>query len=346
MPERAGRPPLSAAPAMLLVVALLAGAWPGPVIAAGTPGDSRSEPVPLGAEVAAGPLRIGVGEVLVGEEANAAVAAAAPTNEPQPDGVDYVVVEVSVRNAGDRPETVDPGDFAVAGASGVVGRFASADPPEPALGGVVAPGETLEGWIVLPAPADETGLLLLFDSLSLPGAWADRVFALEEGAAVPEADAAPAEPNDAGVDSAEPAGIGTPVVTADWQVELLEVATGAEVFALVDYRTGALGPDDATGNDPDGSAWVALRLRITNVRAGGEPDSLPPNAFALVDEAGDPLPDLLTLTPPNPDAAGTYYPGATRDGWVAFDVSTAYAADTVRFLPYATDRDPRYLTYG
>lgn len=346
MPERAGRSLFSAAPAMLLVVALLAGVWPGPVLAADTPGDSRSEPVPLGAEVAAGPLRIGVGEVLVGEEATAAVAAAAPTNEPRPDGVAYVVVEVSVRNAGDRPETVDPGDFALTGASGLVGRFAGAAPPEPALAGVVAPGDALDGWIVLAAPADETELLLLFDSLSIPGAWADRVFALEEGAALPAPDAVSAEPNDAGVDAAAPAGPGTAVVTADWRVELLEVASGAEVFALVDYRTGALGPDDATGNDADGSAWVALRLRITNVHGGDAPAFLPPNAFALVDEAGAPLPDLLTLTPPDPDAAGAYYPGASRDGWVAFDVSVAYAANTVRFLPYATDRDPRYLTYG
>lgn len=346
MPVRVDRSSTLSLVAMLLVVALLAAARSGTALAGRAPGDSRAEPVPLGEEVAAGPLRLGVERVLVGEEANAAVAAASPTNEPPGDGLVYVLVEVRVENEEDRPAVVDGGDFALTGASGLVRRFAGATPPEPALTGVVAPGDALEGWVVLRTPVDETELLLLFDSLTIPGAWADRVFALEAGASDADADAAIAEPNAAGVEAAAAAGLDTPVVTADWRIELLEVATGAEVFALVDYRTGALGLDDATGNDADGSVWVALRLRVTNVRGGGEPAFLPPNAFALVDEAGEPLLDVLTLTPPSPDAAGAYFPGASRDGWVAFDIATAYTTDTVRFLPYATDPDPRYLAYG
>lgn len=332
--------------AVLVLLLLLAAVAPATTRAGRAPGDSRAEPVPLGEEGAAGPLRIGVAEVLIGEEANALVAAASPTNEPPREGVGYVLVDLGVRNAGERAVTVDGGDFALSGASGLVRRFLGVEPPAPALGGSLAPGEEVGGWVVFAAPTDEADLLLLFDSLSIPGSWADRVFALEAGAAVPEIGAPVATPNDAGTDAATAAGLNTPIVTADWEVELLQVATGAEVFDLVDYRAGALGLGDAIGEDADGGVWVALRVRVTNVRAGGEAAFLPPNAFALVDEAGTPLLDVFALTPPRPEASGAYFPGTSREGWVAFDVAPADAASIVRFLPYATDPDPRYLTYS
>jgi hypothetical protein len=156
-----------------------------------------------------------------------------------------------------------------------------------------------------------------------------------------------AEVNGAGTDVAAALGIGAPAVTEQWSVELLDVVTGAPAFELVDYRSGALGVGDAAGED--GSVWVALRFRVQNVQAGGELAHFPANAFVLADEAGNPLFDVMTLTPPFPDAAGGYYPGAVHEGWVMFDVPVEYAASLVRFLPYANTADtldPRYFTFA
>ena len=310
-----------------------------PFLVAPAPPGPPSEPVPLGQEAAAGPLRLRVLQVIVGPEAVDLVAAASPTNDPPREGITYVLAEVRVRNEGDRPLSIDGIDFALTGASGVVRRFVGAQPPDPTLDGTLDPGTTREGWVVLAAPVDERGLLLVFDSLTLPGNWADRVLALEEGAAIP-ALSVPAAPNDAGTDPGAPAGLDTPIITEDWEIELLEVVRGAAVFDLVDYRTGALGPEDAANETP----WLALRLRVTNVHPGAEAAFLPPNAFTLADETGASILDVTTLTPPRPDASGAYYPGASREGWVAFEIP-GDAPFTVRFLPYATDPDPRYLTY-
>jgi hypothetical protein len=311
----------------------------------GAVGISRAAPVPYGEEAAAGPLRLQVLQVEMGQEATDRVVAANPNNDPPREGITYVLVDLRVRNEGAQPLPVDGGDFALTGSSGIVRRFAGADAPDPALHGTVEHGATLEGWVVLTAPVEEQNLLLIFDSLTLAGNWADRIFALQEGASVKDAAAPVAPANDAGVDPAAPAGLNAVVITADWKIELLETVTGAAVFDLVDYRTGALGPDDATGNDADNSVWLALRLRVTNVHAGGGPAFLPPNAFTLADESGAPVLDIQTLTPPRPDASATYYPGASGEGWVAFDVPAAYTAALIRFLPYATNDDPRYLTY-
>jgi hypothetical protein len=65
----------------------------------------------------------------------------------------------------------------------------------------------------------------------------------------------------------------------------------------------------------------------------------------LADEEGNPVTDVLTLTPPSPDASGEYFPGAIREGWVVFEVPESYSGSTVRFLPNVTDDDPRYFSW-
>lgn len=309
----------------------------------------------------AGPLRLSIAEMLRGDEAVAAVLAADGSNQPPRDGLTYLLLRLEIGNRGDRPVVVDPGDFAVVGAAGNPARFLGVAPPDPPLGGVLDAGAAADGWLAFAVPIDEPGQTLLFDSLTLPGTWADARLPLDPAAdagPTPEPEPKPdatAEPNRAGTDPAAPASLGEPVVTADWRLEPAEILTGADVFALVDYRAGALGEQEAVGQDQDNSVWLALRLRVdalatgTATATGTAPRFLPANAFALVDAAGDPLPDLITITPPRPDASGGYLPGTGRDGWVAFDLPAAAAAAAVRFLPYAAtaaDPDPRFLAIG
>lgn len=316
-----------------------------PFIAA-VQGSSEEELAPLGEAVEAGPWRMTVLEVVTGQEATDRVSGANSLNDPPRDGFTYVLIRVRAENTGDRPLRLDTGDFAITGASGLVRRFVGAQPPDPAIDTVVKPGAAHEGWVVLGAPIDEAGLVLLYDSLTLTGAWADRRFALDPDAALP-AGAKPLEaPNDAGTDPAAPAGLNEPVVTGDWQVELLEIVQGDPVYDLYngDFRVQALERGDAS----DAAPWLALRVQITNVQAGSLPAFLPPTAFMLVDSEGDPVPNTLTLTAANPDASGSYAPGASRDGWVVFEVPTSYVesgATLVRFLPYQSEPDPRYFTY-
>lgn len=310
-------------------------------------GRSRATPAPLGDIVLGGPLELQVREVLIGPEAVAAVLAAAPTNGEPREGTTYVAVNLAVRNTGEQILSLSNDDFALTGSSGLVRRFLGVQPPAPALAVTLGPGEAAEGWVAFGIPGEETSLLLLFDSLELGGNWADRVLALQDGVTIPDRPERAAAVNDAGRDPIAPLGIGKTAVTEQWSVELLEVVSGVAAFDMVDYRTGALGAGDAAGED--GSLWVAMRFRVQNAQAGGDLASFPASAFVLVDGEGNPLLDVLTLTPPRPDAAGDYFPGATREGWVMFDVPLDYGAAMVRFLPYpeTTEQpDPRFFTYS
>ena len=317
---------------------------PTPAAASGL---SRADPVPLGQTVLAGPVELRVRDVVIGPDAVAAVLSASPSNAEPREGTTYVVANVSARNVGTRPLWISNDDFALTGSSGLVSRFLGARPPDPALDQMVEPGERAGGWIAFGTAVEESALLLLFDSLELGGDWANRLLALQNGARVPDRVERAAASNGDGTSADAALGFGGLAVTDQWAVELLDVVSGAPAFDLVDYRTGALGVGDAAGED--GSVWVALRFRIQNAQAGGELAWFPSNAFALVDGSGTPLLDVLALTPPRPDAAGGYYPGASREGWVMFDVPADYPSATVRFLPFAhtsTPLDPRFFGYG
>jgi len=319
----------------------------GTPTAAAAIGLTRAAPIPLGEPAQAGPVELRVLDVLSGPEAVAAVLAASATNVEPRDGITYVAVNLSARNTGSQPLSLDNDDFAVTGDSGLIWRFLGAQPPEPALDATLNPGESSEGWLAFGIPAAESSLLLIFDCLELGGSWADRVLALQDGARIPDLSQPIAAPNDAGTDFTTALGIGEPAVTDQWSVALLDIVTAETAFDLVDYRAGALGAGDATGED--GSVWIALQFRIQNVAAGGELAYFPANAFVLVDDAGNPILDVVTLTPPRPDAAGGYYPGAQREGWVMFDVPLDYTAATVRFLPFAhtsTSLDPRFFSFS
>ncbi len=328
-------------------VGAFGGTYESHLIAAVAPGDSRAEPASLGEPVTAGPWRMTVLEAITGQDATDRVTGANPLNDPPRDGFTYVLIRVAAENTGDRPLRLDTDDFALVGSSGLVRRFVGALPPDPAVDTTVEPGAAHEGWVVLGAPVDETGLVLLYDSITLPGSWADRAFALELGATVPPSTQPFEEPDDAGTDPAVPVGVGGSIVTVDWRVELLEVVQGDPVYDLYngDFRVQALDRSDAS----DAAPWLALRVRITNVRPGVAPAFLPPTAFMLVDGEGRAVPNTLTLTAASPDASGSYAPGASREGWVVFEVPTPYVESgttIVRFLPYRTNSDPRYFTYG
>lgn len=298
-----------------------------------------------GDRIASGPVRLTVAETIRGEEAVASVLAASDTNDSPREGLTYLLLRVSVHNRGDQDIVLDHGDFVLVGAAGSTSRFLGVEPPDPALGGVLAADATAEVWLAFALPTDEAAETLLYDSLTLSGTWADVHLSLTDAPESALAQAA-AEPNQIGTDPAAPAALGEPIVTDAWRIEVIEVVTAAAVFDMVDFRTAALGLGDATGEDSDRSVWTAIRVRVDAVGQDGDLVHLPANAFAVVDAAGQPLLDLITLTPPRPDASGLYQPGAGREGWVAFDIPVDSGAVGLRFLPYAAttdDLDPRYL---
>ena len=310
-----------------------------------------AEPVPFQTEGIAGPWRMTVAEVVTGDAATTLVIDASPFNDGPADGSMYIAVRLQVTNTGSVSYHIDFNDFGVVGDDGIVRRFVGAVTPSPALDAVLKPGEQTEGWVVAGAAIDDTNLTLLYDSLTISGDWADTSFALTDGAAIAPVDKRTLALNKAGRSPSNPVGFNTEIVTRYWSIELLEVVQGAAVadlFPASDYRTTAL-----LGSDPANSAvsqtWIAFRILVTNNRTGNAASYFPLSAFNLANGDGSAVPDLQTLSAPSPEAAGWYLPGASREGWVVLDLLTGtgevYGGALLRFVPYSTDDDVRYIAW-
>lgn len=339
--------PFSHVSALLLCLLLGAGISVGlaaPVRAQSAP--SRVSPSPSDQPVTAGPWTFTVSEILTGDDAAAKVAAASGDNRAPADGLQYVAVHLSATNNSAQAYELSEDDFGVTGGDNLVRRFDGVTiAPDPALDGTVQPGASLDGWIVAEAGAGEGNLMLIYDSTSLGGAWADAIIALIPGATIADRDGRGEKTDTVGREIGNPAKLNQRVVTREWAFTVEQVLEGQDVYNLFppeDYRTTALGDTDAAGLP----YWVAIKVTITNNRAGGEMAFLPPTAFTAVDSGGNPIDDVLWLTPPSPDTTGDSFPGGTREGWVLFSLPVGQSLDLVRFQPYSTDEDVRYITLG
>ena len=304
--------------------------------------------VPYGQVGTAGPWQMQITSVQSGDEAAAAIAAASPANASPAEGDGMVLVQLSATNTSDVAHRLDAADFALSG-FGWTRRAGGLVAPDPALTGPVEPGATLAGSVALTGPDDGSALVLLYDSITLGGNWADAAFALVDGATVAEA-AGTGAATDAGTDIDAPVAIKSPVATDDWQVTVAEVVVGDPVYDLYpasDYRTTALGRSqagDLGDADGDGAAgWVAVRVSVTYTGDRATGAYLSADAFTLAQSDGGPLPNGLFLTAPDPEAEGWYVPGQAREGWVVFEIQVEWDTDAMRFQAHRTDADVRYL---
>jgi hypothetical protein len=190
--------------------------------------------------------------------------------------------------------------------------------------------------------SDETTAFLVFDSRSLTGHWSDRLVRLSGDGSLTPLPGPVAQANDIGKAPDSPAAVGEVIATSEWVIQLEHAAFGQDVYDLSDFRTQAVG-DAEPSLIP---SWLALQFRITSNWPGLAITHLPATAFSLAYADGSEVLDVPRLTPPSPDASGDYLSGGSRSGWAAFEVPGDYDGSLIRFQPYRTDQDARFLTWG
>ncbi len=292
---------------------------------------------PIGETVAAGPWQMTVIEVVAGEEASSLLAQTNSENPPAPDGLGYAAARISVRNTSDRDLSIAQSDFAISGSDGILRRAPGVVTPDPPLHAVVPPGQSSEGWVVS-LVNDPATALLWYDSATIASAWGDTVFALAEGAALSATEPTDDADTETGSDPARPAAIGDTVRTGGWDITVQDVIYGQDVFELADFRLRALGSGyGGIGN------FIGLYVSVLNVSAF--PAFFSTSALQIADGAGEPWDHTTTLTPPNPDVSREYLPGASGEGWAAFEPQGYATADLIRIQPSHVGGSPRYVAF-
>jgi hypothetical protein len=296
----------------------------------------------FGTEFTAGPWKLTLSQLVRGADAASQIAAASDQNAAPPDGFDYLLFQVNATNAGQERTWLDYDDFAVMGSSGLVHRSLELMPPDPMLQAAVEPGESTSGWVVGEIESGDQSPVILFDPRILTGLWADQVIATAAGGSFPSTGVSPQQINDTGASPSAPATANQPIVTADWVLELQQAVFGQDVYDRTDFRTQAVGDSDPTFIPQ----WAAFEVTATNNRDGSAVSHFPATAFSLAYADGSEVLDVSRLTPPLPDISGDYLPGASFTGWAAFERPADFTGTLVRFQPFRTDEDVRYLTWG
>lgn len=130
-------------------------------------GLTRDVPAAIGDTLVTDDWEITVLEMIRGEEAWPMVEAANMFNDPPGEGFEYVAIRVFVRNIGDEDtaENVNGSWFDLTGDSNIVFESPFVVEPEPQLDFDLFPGGSAEGWVVLQAAENETGLKIIFEPL-------------------------------------------------------------------------------------------------------------------------------------------------------------------------------------
>jgi hypothetical protein len=295
--------------------------------------------IPPGQAIDAGFWRLTVLEAQIGDAAAATITAANGGNPDAPQGLVYALARVSAENTSDQPQVINLSDFAGTGTDGILRRPPTLIVPEPALQARVDPASSAEGWIPLTVN-DAGNVLLWFSSPFLGGDWADAVLALTDGAAIPSFDA-PGDDPGRGESPDAPAAFSETVRTGNWDISVSEHISGQAVYNIAEFALQALAGGNAS--DPEVETWHAVKVRATNV--SDRPAFFSFTALHVADANGEAWDHILALTPPLPDVAREVLPGATREGWAAFQKAPWASLDLLRVQPSIVADEPRFISF-
>lgn len=292
--------------------------------------------IPFGETVDIGPWRLTVTDAQVGDAAFSTIVSANEGNEEAPEGLSWVLAYIAAENIGAGSQVINLTDFAATGTDGVLRRTPAMVAPEPALQATVEPGAKAEGWV--PFHVNDTGnVVLWFSSPFLGGNWSQAWLGLTDGASLPSFDAVPAD-SGLGQSADAPAVFGETVRAGDFDVTVLEQAFGETVYNMAEFGLRALA--GSGGYD----TWMAVKVRATNI--SDRPAFFSFTALHLAASDGEAWDNILALTAPVPDVARELLPGATREGWAAFEQTDWSVLERLRVQPSVVTDEPRFFTFG
>jgi hypothetical protein len=313
-------------------------------VATATPaemGTSRRNPLPLGVEVRDENWSIVLSEVTRGAEAAQVIA------EPQREGYQYLIANVTVKNISHEPEAhyvdlvVD--DVSVTGDKNILYSHSSyAESPNP-LGGTLPPGGATKGQIVFEIPSDEKNLMFFVGKSPALGYTPDtgmvRFIAIDEGAKIaPDSALENIKRTDVGNRRANAAKIGETLVIKAWEFKIVEAVRGDEAAELL-KKVAVNKPA------PKGQEYVAVQVRARYL-GSGKPDHAEYIGGSFLKVTGEKnvvYKEVPPVVVPGPDLVATLFAGGETEGWVVLSVSKGEKGLLVIFEPPGSSNTTRYI---
>lgn len=283
-----------------------------PTPTSGPMGMSRGNPYPPDEMVPAPNWDVRVLESVRGEAAWRMVEAANPYNDPAPEGMEYLLVNIRARctYADTEQHSISEGDFSLTGDSLVSYSSEFAAGLEPELSAQLLSGGEAEGWVAFLVGQEEGSLILVVDEFANWDNDRFRFIALEEGASTQVSpELRNIEPTHTELSRRVPVPLGETVATEDWEITVLEVVQGDEAWAMVQEANQF--------NDPpqEQMQYVAIRVRARFIGTEDEPEPIDGFSFKVTGDANVVYPNSMVVDP-WPALDVSLYPGGQHEGWV------------------------------
>lgn len=304
-------------------------------------GLSRSNPFDVMEKISVPDWDIEVLDFLRGDDAWRMIEATNMFNDPAPEYMEYVLVNLRVINTtpDDEEHTIASWDFSLTGSHLIKYDSASVLAPEPELYADLFSGGETVGWIPFAIGGDENNLILTFEGVDDSGYSQDYFFALEEGASIeipPEL--IDIEPTELGTSRAEPAPNGEPVTSEDWTLSIVEVIRGDEAWQLIQVANEF--------NDPpaDGMEYILVKVEARYIGDSSEAVPIDNYSFESTGSANV-LYDPPYVIPPVPTLDAYLYPGGQHEGWIVLLAESDEKNIMAVFTPWADwdDENRRFL---
>lgn len=282
------------------------------------PGTSRAEPVGIGTPIVFESWTVTVTDVLRGDAAQQAIAAANQFNDPPREGFEYVIATLQLENTSDKPEAQSASSAISLRATGdrnVAYASAAVVPPQP-FEGELFPTGTATGQQVLEVPSGEGNLMLMVSAL-FSFDEPVRFVAVDENARMtPDPALNTRAPTELGTSRDSAATPGETVITDDWEVTLLELKRGEEAAALLNEANQFNDPTET------GTEYVLVRVRVLSI-GSSEPDAVENvgSGWLKLTGANNVVYEVPSVVAPEPRLDALLFPGGEAEGWVALSAA-------------------------
>lgn len=305
-------------------------------------GLSRSAPYPAFAIVPVPNWEVQVLDVLKADQAWQALQSADEFNPPAPDGNEYLLLNLKVKNTSSENDarSINGCDFDVTGDRMIRHTCDKTVTLSSPLDANLTTGQETEGQVAYLVGEGETNLILIFDEKLDTTLENERYIAIDNGASISVSpELGQIEATEEGVDPVQPAALGEAVSTQDWEVSVVEVVRGDPATELVQQANQFNNPPS------EGKEFLAVRVRVRHIGTEDRSQALDTTAFGAIGLAGT-LYDPPGVVPPAPVMSASFFPGGVYEGWIVIESRKDEAGMALIFQPPGDDSgsETRYLS--
>jgi hypothetical protein len=295
------------------------------------PGQNRKNPIPIGKQISIPGWDVEVREFLRGEDALKVINTADWQADPLPEGKEYALARVFIRNTSLDENSHDLGIsemFMTGDQNRLYGDSMDGWPQPEFLFEDMYTAEAVEGWVDGVVPTAEKNLELVLDVTGDDVRYT-RFFALDDGASITlDKDLTGLKPNDVGIKFENPAAAGEKVITQDWELTLVESIRGQEAETILEK-------DNPNYEAPEaGTERFLIHMKLRYINPYDLPGWVGSSQFMALDDSGYTFQGNNIYTPRNEHWIGEkVLPGAELDGWVAVAGPQGANQVVVEFYP-------------